>query len=472
MSPPARPHATPWLLLAPLALVPIFLAVLQLGRWHPDEVYQFLEPAYFRAHGYGIRAWEWNVGLRNWATPLVFAGLLHLSGLLGIEHPHLYRAVLALPQIVLNVAALWAVWRYLARRLATLGGMWTPLAVICVAAWAPMILFAGRTMGESLSASLLLLAAERLDRSTHGDHAAEDPRPSALWAGLWLGLSVVVRYGSAVFVLSALVWLLATRRYRFLVWTCVSGAAVALSLGALDWATWGKPFHSLFAYTEFNVLSGDAARRFGKAPWFWYLPLSLVWIPLWVWPGAVGSLMRERRVPWPLFAGLVYIASISATAHKEERFLFPGVVLILLSTIPGWVWLVTRMRTPLLRVGVVALTLGAGLVPLLRTPDFRGDQFRAQIIATRDDSATGLLIIGDGLWGSGGHFYMGRNIPFFNADDVTSIRRILDSRRRVNRVIAIDDRALKTLQSYDFVPAGQVGRVTIWVRREGEAPSS
>src|SRR5438874_466098 len=77
-----------------MAVAPGALAVLQLGRLHPDEVYQYLEPAYFRVHGYGVAAWEWNVGLRNWAYPLLLAALLRLCTWLGIDHPLAYRAVL------------------------------------------------------------------------------------------------------------------------------------------------------------------------------------------------------------------------------------------------------------------------------------------------------------------------------------------------------------------------------------------
>ena len=73
-------------LLAALALgaLPATLAVAQLGRLHPDEVYQSLEPAFFRVHGYGVLAWEWHQGLRNWAVPLVLAGLFRVAGFLGV----------------------------------------------------------------------------------------------------------------------------------------------------------------------------------------------------------------------------------------------------------------------------------------------------------------------------------------------------------------------------------------------------
>src|ERR1700761_1416113 len=36
-----------------LAILPACIAVAQLGRLHPDEVYQLLEPGFYRAFGYG-----------------------------------------------------------------------------------------------------------------------------------------------------------------------------------------------------------------------------------------------------------------------------------------------------------------------------------------------------------------------------------------------------------------------------------
>jgi len=46
-----RPQRIPWKLILSIGLIPALAAVLQLGRIHPDEVYQWLEPAFYRARG-------------------------------------------------------------------------------------------------------------------------------------------------------------------------------------------------------------------------------------------------------------------------------------------------------------------------------------------------------------------------------------------------------------------------------------
>ncbi|MGA9526324.1 MAG: glycosyltransferase family 39 protein [Myxococcaceae bacterium] len=447
-----------WVVLGPLTLAPILLAALQLGRWHPDEVYQFLEPAWFRVHGYGVRAWEWKVGLRNWSVPLVFSWMLQLAQALGITHPQAYRALIALPQLVLHGAMMVAVWRYSERRLGRAGLFPVAFATLLVGLYAPTILFAGRTMGESLSAAFLVLAFERLDRLS-------ESRADGLAAGLWLGLSVVARYGSAVFVIAALVWLAWARRGRLLAFTCASGAAVAAGLAALDWATWGKPFHSLLAYLEFNVSSGRAAQQFGASPAWYYLPLLGAWVAVWIWPGLVAAIVRERRLPLPVFSALCYVVSISATAHKEERFLYPAWILLALVAAPATVELLARLRFAWMKAAGGALAVALGLVMFGWAPDFRGDQFRALVQATRDPEASGLLIVNEGLWGSGGHFYIGRDIPWYNCDTPQHALQILRADRRVNRVITFEDRALAELEQYGFQVVDRIGREAILERR-------
>jgi hypothetical protein len=446
-------------LLGVVGLLPGVLAVAQLGRIHPDEVYQVLEPAWHRVHGYGILAWEGREGLRNWAVPLVASWVLRLAHALGITHPVAYRAMLAVPQAALHGWMLWATYRFARRRAGHRGGV---LAALLMGLYGPVLVFAGRTLGESFSAALLVVGLEALDRT-------ERPTRAGLLGGLALGLAVVTRYASAVFVLAALVWLVGARRWRQLAFCCLAGGAVALGLGALDWATWGTPFHSFQAYVRFNVLSGGAAAQFGESPASWYLPLLPTAVPGWAWLALPLGLLAWRRrfaLSLPLVCAAVYLAALSATAHKEERFLYPALVLGLLAAAPAVAGFVLA-RGRVLRGALVALALGATLLPRHFFPsgDLRADQFRAIVAATQDPRTKGLLIVNEGVWGAGGFFYIGRYMPWRVCDwpqDLAFRASMADP--NFNRAVTFEGRALAELQAAGFRVVGQVGRETILAR--------
>src|SRR5262249_34660568 len=139
--------------------------------------------------------------------------------------------------------------------------------------------------------------------------------------------------------------------------------------------------------------------------------------PLWVWPGLWLAWRRERpRISAPAIAALVYVLAIAATPHKESRFLYPAQQLLALAAAPAVVrWIIERPQRRL-QAALLAASLASGLgIYLLPPPDLsdlRGDQFRAIVRAARDPATTGLLIVGEGVWGSGGYFYLGRRIPW------------------------------------------------------------
>ncbi len=463
LAPEASPLVRPgWLmaLLGGVALLPGIIAVGQLGRIHPDEVYQLLEPAWFRVHGYGVLAWEWHEGIRNWAAPIAASWILELAKALGLTHPLAYRALLAVPQTVLHGWMLWTAYRFCKRR-AGPAGAW--LATFLVGLYGPVLVFAGRTLSESLSTAFLIVAMEALDR-------AERPVRAGGVAGLALGLSVVTRYGSAVVVLAALLWLVVARRWRLLVSTCLAGLVVALGLGGLDWATWGMPFHSLLAYSKFNVFSGMAAELFGSAPPHYYLHPLFSAVPAWAWgavPLGLSSLRQRRVLSLPLFCALVYLASVAVTAHKEERFLYPALVLIVLAAAPPVAEFIMRWQQGALRRDLGVIAILSTVVPASFFPphDFKGDQFRAMVTITRGADVRGLLIVNEGLWGAGGFFYIGKNIPWRTSDgahDAAFQEAIKDP--SFNRAITFEGRSLKELQAVGFQVMGQVGRETMLAR--------
>jgi GPI mannosyltransferase 3 len=439
-----------------LALVPAVAAVAVLGRLHPDEVYQFLEPAFARVHGYGLLAWEWKSGLRNWAVPLVLAAILRGGTWLGLTDPWVARGLLAVPVWALQAWGLVAAARLGRRRAGTLGGWVTVLAV----AFLPLyVVVSGRTLGEALSVPLLLVAAEALSRD-------ERPRGSGSLGGAALGLAFVVRYGSLPAVAAALGWVAARRRWVLLGWTAVGLGAVLLALGLLDWASWGSPWHSVGAWFAFNVGSSGAARTFGVEPAGYYWPFLWNQVPFWVWPAlALGVSWLRPRVGVAGAMAVLMLAALLRTAHKEERFLYPVAILLVVEAAPALALLLGRLRAAWQRVGLAALSLLLTVISAAPDRDLRGDQFRAIVKATRPPEATGLLIVNDGLWGSGGFFYIGKRIPWLTCDwpHEPAFQAAMRD-RRFNRVVTFEGRALAELQAAGFRIIGQEGRETILAR--------
>lgn len=454
-----------------LALPPALLAVFQLGRLHPDEVFQALEPANWRAFGYGILAWEWQVGLRNWALPGLLGWLLKFGEALGIHDPQARRALLEVPQWLLHAASVLAVYRLCLRRLMIVPAVviptGAPLAVAAtpslddggaanrLAHWGAVLYasygilwhFAGRTMGEGISAAILVIALERLDLG----RAQKAPFHAALAGGALLGLAVVARYGSAIFVIGAIAWVLVQRRFKDAGLAIAGGLVIAFALGALDLLTWGKWFHSLREYADFNVLTDKAAQQFGREPATYYLP-HLGWLALWAWPSFVRAGLKQT-FSTGLFAvpAVLYLAALSNTPHKEVRFLYPGLVLLLVAAIPlflEWMKQLGPERSARLLVAATVVSTGTFFFPSQFEPQ-RPEQFRLVLKAGRD--ATGLILVNEGVWGAPGFFWLGKNIPWFPCDFAEDPRFQQAVRTPTfNRAVIWDDRALAELQQFGF----------------------
>lgn len=467
MTSPAEKPRTPWLEIAIAALPAALHALLLLGRLHPDELFQSLEIALSRAYGFGVVPWEWQVppnaatatqpwGIRNQAVPMLFAALFKAGDLVGLSSVMARRFLAEVPQFFLHMAMLGAVWRLAARRVSL------PMARAClwlVALYGPLVWFGGRTMSESFSTAFLVWGLERLD--------AQEVKPG-WWAlgGALLGFAQVTRYGSAAVIVPAMLWLLLSRRFKTFAFAAAGGLVIAFGLGLFDKLTWGDWFHSLIHYVRFNVVSGQAAAQFGAQPWWtyvfrflippfavvglffsvrrdrWLLPAGVVmvlaasmaviaqrfpamhaaspWFGL-VAALALGWLLLERDTKKPtllMAAGLGYAIILSATAHKEDRFLYPALILFTVASVPTFVaWAAeawARRPAHRLAVGVVALS---GLAFFLFPSPFdvmRKEQF--QLTAKASHGVTGFVLMNEGMWGSPGYFYLGQNVPWCPCD--------------------------------------------------------
>ena len=447
----------PWRWLVVIGALPGVIAVFQLGRLHPDEVYQYFEPANWRAFGYGILAWEWQgAGLRNWAIPGIFALLLKACAAVGIDDPWKRRAVLELPAFALHLWMLWAAWQIALRRVPPELARW---AIPLVGLYMPVLTFAGRTLGESFSAAFLVIGLELIDRAKAGNATSWElgnlRARAALAGGFVLGLAVVARYGSAAAVIGAMVWLLVRKRFSDFALAAAGGLVVALALGALDWVTWGAPFHSLRAYLDFNVFSGKAAQQFGSDPFTVYLPYLAMLAP-WAW---LGFLKRSSGVFNA--AGLTYLVAIAITAHKEPRFIYPALVMLSVGVVAGALELITKRGLALTAVACLA-SLGFFFFDSQLKPE-RPEQFR--LTARAWPQATGYFLIPEEVWGAGGFFWLGKNLPWFTSDSPSEWRfQQSMGDPRFNRVVTFDSHGDAELLAAGFKLLEADGRAKLFGR--------
>ena len=313
----------PWVLAALLgiALLSVGLRLMPVlflpGLNWDDEIFQATEPAHRLVFGYGIVAWEFQLGMRSWILPGTIAGLMQLSRLIG-DGPAYYLPLIATALALLASAPvlccfLWARRWY---------GPVPSLAGGIVVAVAPeLVYFGGRALTEVVAAHILIIGCWLLDPGY-----ATASRRRLFAAGLLFGLVCLLRIQLAPAVAIIMLWPL-WREWRIKLAAVLAGALVAIAAGAmLDWATLGYPLASLGRSLLYNLVYGVGS-EFGTWPWAYYLFLeAIIWPPALVL--ALLAVFGARRLPALLIAAVVIVAIHSAIPHKEYRFIYPAAVLL------------------------------------------------------------------------------------------------------------------------------------------------
>jgi hypothetical protein len=440
------------------AFLAVLVAALARGRVHPDEVFQYLEPAHGLAFGYRVVAWEWVEGLRNQAVPGVLAGLLVLCRVVGLEHPWAMVGAVWCACAAVQAVGTWVLYRLVEERDGREAAL---LAAAVHATWGGFLIYAARPLGDGLSVVPLLgaLLWARRARERGGLH-------EGLWCGVLLGGAFVIRYPSAVFGVPIAVSLVGARRGRSFAGFVMGAGAVLLGLGVLDWLTWGLPWHSAWRYFHFNIASGSSASQFGRQPGWWYAPILAGMAPLLlIWHFARGLARRDLVVG----AFAFYLAVVSALGHKEARFLVPLLPLFVaiaagpasgdLSRLKG------RRAVRSVLAGLYVLSSVAAATVLFPL-GLRQGVIDATVFAGRDAALTGLVIAGPPEWNTGGRFYLHRDVPVFvgHGHPEQALRERLMEARFSHALV--DGQAVggDTLRAAGFRLQRRWGTVALWTR--------
>jgi hypothetical protein len=395
---------------------------------HPDEIFQYLEPAWRHLHGVGWRPWEYRVGLRSWVLPAYHGAWMVILSWMGVNGGAAAHGWLRLHWALMGLVLVWAGWRggccvtraiqhasplRLNAAAPVAGWQGGLLAAILVALWPTLIYFAPHTLSELPSMFLIVWgyvwAAEAVEEE--GEGAVRRAR----WAGLSLSAGACLRVANAPLVLVPLLLLLTRRRRREALELVMATVPIVAVFGLVDWFTWGQFLHSFVTYLDYNLLQGRAVEH-GAVQRTWYLAqlrdrlgagFALLVLPP----------LTALRATWPWLLGAGGLLGYLATqAHQEERFLVVMWPLLLIAA-AGWAgaWIARggRPRWLVCAAAVVALLI-RNLVGTLEMPthDYsnRFGIYAGQAWVGRQADATGVLV--DGWIGlSGGYLSTGVSIP-------------------------------------------------------------
>jgi hypothetical protein len=393
---------------------------------HPDEVFQYLEQAHRLVFGYGVIPWEFRFGTRSWLLPLAIAALLRVCQLLGLDHPTVYVPLIKGLFCLLSLSLIWSAYRIGRNLVSEAVGR---LAALFACFWYELVYFAPRPIPDVVGAYFLVAALACVTEPP------ERRRPVLF--GLCVATAVILRMqylpvAGFLVLLTAATW----------TWPAIAraaGASVGMVLlaGALDRLTWGGWFASYYNNYVFNVTRGVSMLFGTTRPLGYVLRLTAASAGLFPVVGVL-SLVFARRL-WILLAWLLLVVGgHSVLAHKEYRFIFAALPILLIMTAAVTILVVERVmpaRTAWARhavTGALALISVAGMLGHLPKQHAfyhimplyaQQDPLRAFVFLRGQPDLAGVWLNGVHWWETGGYYHLHRNVPIYLPEEGEAMRR-------------------------------------------------
>lgn len=448
---------------------------------YPDAFFQYLEPAWWKLHGYGWLAWEWapSVGLRSWVPPGYYGAWMVLLGWLGITDPAILYDFFALHWCALSLAAVAAAYRIgfvLSHprgapassgdgdACAFRGGIWAALGV----ALCPVVAyFTPQTIIDSaVLVPFGLGFAAWLESTGSGDRRAWK---GPLAAGLWLGLGSCLRIPYAPLAVLVGLDFAARGRLRQTLLLALGALVPVLFFGAVDWLTWGEPFHSMIAFVDYNFVQGKASQH-GVSPPGWYVETMAGRGGAFLALSAPLVLLQIRRAWKPALLAIVAVAYLSTQAHKEERFalVFWPLWCAAFGVAAARTRELLARRPGLALAASIACGIALALLAAQGAWSLRGGMgkdysnlhglYDGQTWVGRQPDATGLLLPGRPHL-NGGCFRTGRNLAFAPLSGATMRLPLFNY-----AIVPDGDRLARPLERQGFRAAARFDRFAVYKR--------
>jgi hypothetical protein len=385
------------------------------GIHYPDEIVQSLEQAHRLVFGNGLVPWEFRDGARSWLLPVLLAAPMWLGDAMapgtGAYRLLAQALVAALSASTVVIAFAWA------RKHGTRHAVF---AAVVLCTWFELVYFGARALGEVV-ASAFLFAGVYLCAARGPGAARHD-----FLAGACLAGAFVFRFHLAPALALAALWRCRTEfRARWV--PMLLGAAVPLLvLGIADGIAWSEPFASVVTNFRANILHGRS-HMYGTSGAGWYV-LQLVERWRYALPAIVLlALWGARREPLPLLVAVTIVLAHSAIAHKEYRFIYPALLLIVFCAALGtaellrWFqrrragWAACRTALLVACAAWLASSLALAVAPTMRPEWTRGRAGVELMSRAGREARCGVGLLAAWSW-TGGYSSLHRDLPLYLLD--------------------------------------------------------
>lgn len=424
----------------------------------PDEIWQYIEPAWGWATGHWVQTWEFHVGLRGWLIPMLFRPILAMGYHLdpgGSGGLILLRLIIAMLALVVP----YTFWR--------LGSAISPLHGLVAgwvgAIWPEIFFFASRPSGENLATIAIFAAILAIYDTPSADAppGGWSERARLGWIGLCLALGFLIRFQYAPAI--ALLGLATIREAPARRIPCLLlGGLLGIALGAAaDLAAGQPPLGWLLTNFAMNF-SQNRSAFFGTSPAWWYLQqITLTWSL-----GAVlfvpAILVAARRYPMLLAIALVTLLTHSLIPHKEYRFILLTQMLLIFLAALGSLDLVQALAArwrgaPSVLPGALCAIWFAAAVLTSATQPFvdnwgngRGIS-NAMALAGHDPGLCGIAIYRAISHPTASYALLGRDVPILLIDGPQARATAAKNASRFNMVFTQRVTGMELPQNYNLV---------------------
>lgn len=302
----------------------IIACYFSVGYYNADEHYQIIGPLEKLLGIENQLTWEFNYRIRPWLQPYFYFVIAKIFYFFDINNPFTIMFTLRLISSIIGLISIIYLYDHIKYKFRIDNNF---SKIIIFSFWFYAFLHA-RTSSENLSISMLILGIVYFDKFI-SDTKVKNKFYLAFISGVFLGLSMVLRYQIVTSVFFIFLWFLLTNlnlnKLKYVILNSFVIIFILLCSLIFDYFGYGLFNNTFYQYYHANFVANWFS-SFGQDPWWYYLKLYFeTFFPpvnIILFASFLFFLFREFKNILT-FVTIPVLIILSLLSHKELRFIFP-----------------------------------------------------------------------------------------------------------------------------------------------------